>query len=58
METKIDYKDVFRLKKYITRRGKMLPRAKTGLTAKAQRALSREVKRARFMALIPYLSRE
>jgi small subunit ribosomal protein S18 len=58
MEQKIDYKDVFRLKKFITRRGKILPRAKTGLTAKEQRALSREVKRARFMALIPYMTRE
>ncbi len=58
MEQKIDYKDVFRLKKFITRRGKILPRAKTGLTAKGQRALSREVKRARFMALIPYMTRE
>jgi small subunit ribosomal protein S18 len=58
MEQKIDYKDVFRLKKYITRRGKILPRAKTGLTAKAQRALAREVKKARYMALIPYISRD
>lgn len=58
MEQKIDYKDVFRLKKYITRRGKILPRSKTGLSPKAQRALASEVKKARFMALIPYLNRE
>lgn len=55
---KIDYKDIFRLKKFITRRGKILPRLKTGLSAAAQRKLAREVKRARYMALLPYASKE
>jgi len=55
---KIDYKDIFRLKKFITRRGKILPRLKTGLSAAAQRKLAKEVKRARYMALLPYASKE
>lgn len=58
MERNIDYKDVFTLKKFITRRGKIVSRTRTGLSAKAQRKLSKEVKKARFMALLPYLSRE
>lgn len=58
MERNIDYKDVFTLKKYITRRGKLLPRTKTGLSASAQRKLAREVKKARYMALLPYISRD
>jgi len=58
MVQQIDYKDVFKLKKYITRRGKILPRAKTNLTAKAQRKLAQEIKKARFMALLPYISRD
>jgi len=55
---RIDYKDIFRLKKYITRRGKILPRIKTGLSANEQRKLAREVKRARYVALLPYASKE
>ena len=55
---KIDYKDIFRLKKFITRRGKILPRIKTGLSAPEQRKLAKEVKRARFVALLPYASKE
>jgi small subunit ribosomal protein S18 len=58
MSEHIDYKDVFKLKKYITRRGKILPRAKTNLSAKAQRNLAQEVKKARYMALVPYISRD
>ena len=58
MAIKIDYKDVFTLKKYITRRGKILPREKTGLSAKMQRALANEVKKARLMALLPYINRD
>ncbi len=55
---KLNYKDAFKLKKYITRRGKILPRIKTGLSAKMQRQLAQEVKKARYMALIPYISRD
>jgi small subunit ribosomal protein S18 len=50
----IDYKDVNTLKKYITTRGRILPTAKTGVCEKCQRKLSKSIKRARQMALIPY----
>lgn len=50
----IDYKDVEKLRKLISERGKIDPRRKTGLTAKDQRKLSLEIKRARFLALLPY----
>lgn len=56
--TYFDYKDVNTLKKYVSRFGRILPRKKTKLSAKAQRALARAVKRARFMALLPYLVRK
>jgi len=51
---KIDYKDVHTLKKYITTRGRMLPRTRTGVSHKCQRKLALSVKRARFMSLLPY----
>jgi len=51
---KIDYKDVYRLKKFITTRGRMLPRSRTGVCARHQRELAREIKRARYMALLPF----
>ena len=50
----IDYKDTNRLKKYMTERGKILPRRITGNCAKHQRALATAIKRARTMALLPY----
>lgn len=50
----IDYKDVFKLKKFITTRGRLLPTVKTGVSAICQRKLSVSVKRARYMALLPY----
>ena len=50
----IDYKDVDRLKKLLSDRGRIEPRRKTGLTAKDQRKLAREIKRARQVALLPY----
>jgi len=51
----IDYKDANRfLRKYISDRGKIEPRRKTGTCAKHQRGLSSAVKQARFMALLPY----
>lgn len=50
----IDYKDVAKLKKYITEKGKILPRRNTGVCAKHQRILAEAIKRARVMALIPY----
>ncbi len=50
----IDYKDVNRLKKYVSERGKILPRRISGNCAKHQRALTLAIKRARQIALLPY----
>ena len=50
----IDYKDVSRLRRYLSDRAKIEPRRKTGTCAHHQRALSEALKRARFMALLPY----
>lgn len=50
----IDYKDVNRLKKFITESGKMLPRRMSGNCAKHQRELSTAIKRARVSALLPF----
>ena len=51
----IDYKDVAKLKKYVSERGKILPRRITGNCAKHQRALTVAIKRARHVALMPYV---
>jgi small subunit ribosomal protein S18 len=51
----IDYKDVNKLKRYISERGKILPRRITGNCAKHQRALTVAIKRARHIALMPYV---
>lgn len=50
----IDYKDVAKLKRYMSERGKILPRRITGTCAKHQRALTVAIKRARHIALMPY----
>jgi small subunit ribosomal protein S18 len=50
----IDYKDVPRLRRYLSDRAKIEPRRKTGTCAHHQRGLSEALKRARFMALLPY----
>ena len=50
----MDYKDVDRLRRLVSDRGRIEPRRKTGLTAKDQRKLTREIKRARHVALLPY----
>jgi len=50
----IDYKDTNKLKRYVSERGKILPRRITGTCAKHQRALTVAVKRARHVALMPY----
>ncbi len=50
----VDYKDVPRLRRYITERGKILPRRITGNCARHQRLVTRAIKRARVMALMPY----
>ena len=51
----VDYKDVAKLKRYITEKGKTLPRRQTGTCAEHQRALTVAIKRAREMSLLPYV---
>ena len=51
---KIDYKDTRLLQRYISERGKIVPARITAVGAKNQRALARAIKRARFLALLPY----
>ena len=50
----IDYKDVETLKKYVTERGKILPKRVTGTCAVHQREVTKAIKRARIVALLPY----
>ena len=52
----VDYKEVEKLKKYVTERGKIVPRRVTGTCAKHQRQLTRAIKRARIIALLPFTS--
>lgn len=52
----IDYKDVARLRKFISERAKILPRRVTGTCARHQRELTTAIKRARHIALLPYIS--
>lgn len=52
----IDYKDIGRLRRFVTERGKILPRRVSGNCARHQRALATAVKRARELALLPYTS--
>ncbi len=52
----IDYKDVKMLQKYVTEQGKIIPKRITGTSSKYQRQLSIAIKRARHMALLPYVS--
>ncbi|TSC84588.1 MAG: small subunit ribosomal protein S18 [Parcubacteria group bacterium Gr01-1014_17] len=52
-----DYKNQELLKKFLNPHGRILSRSRTGLTSKAQRSLALAVKRARFMALLPFVAR-
>jgi len=52
----IDYKDTARLKRYMSERSKILPRRTTGTCARHQRQLTMAIKRARQLALLPYVS--
>ncbi len=52
--SEIDYKDIPTLKSYVTETGKIVPSRITGTAAKYQRQLATAVKRARFLALLPY----
>jgi small subunit ribosomal protein S18 len=54
----IDYKDIDLLRRFITERGKILPRRITGLTAKQQRQVTVSIKRARIVALLPFINKE
>lgn len=56
--THIDYKDVDLLKKFISERGKILPRRVTGTSAKYQRKLTTAIKVSRIMALLPFVAEE
>ncbi len=54
----IDYKDLDLLRKFITERGKILPRRISGLTTQQQRDLTTAVKRARLLAMLPFINKE
>ncbi len=54
-EKEIDYKDVAKLKKFITEKGKILPRRQTGVCSHHQRKLALAIKRARNVALLPFV---
>lgn len=53
----VDYKDVELLKKFLGPQGNLLAKKRTGIASKYQRQLGTAVKRARFMGLLPYISR-
>jgi len=53
----IDYKDINLLKQFVTETGKIVPARVTGTSAKFQRQLAQAIKRARFLALLPYTDR-
>ena len=53
--THVDYKDTARLRKYLSERGKILPRRTTGTCAMHQRQVTEAIKRARQIALLPYV---
>ncbi|MDV3166833.1 MAG: 30S ribosomal protein S18 [Vigna little leaf phytoplasma] len=52
----IDFKDIELLQKFITNKGKILPSRTTGVSAKWQRVLAKAIKRARHMALLPFVA--
>lgn len=56
-KAKVDYKESESLRRFTTERGKILPRRITGTCAKHQRLVAREVKRARALALLPFVTR-
>lgn len=53
---KIDYKDIELLKLFITEQGKILPRRATGVTVQQQRQIAKSIKRARTLALLPFVT--
>ncbi len=54
----VDYKDVDLLKRFISERGKILPRRVTGTSAKNQRKVANAIKRARIMGLLPFVAED
>nr|YP_009739134.1 30S ribosomal protein S18 [Palmaria decipiens]QIC19573.1 30S ribosomal protein S18 [Palmaria decipiens]BBI37274.1 30S ribosomal protein S18 [Palmaria palmata] len=54
----LDYKDIDLLRKFITEQGKILPRRSTGLTSKQQKKLTKAIKQARILALLPFLNKD
>ncbi|NQV12152.1 30S ribosomal protein S18 [Candidatus Uhrbacteria bacterium] len=54
VSTEIDYKDVNLLRRFLSSFGKIVPRRRSGITAKQQRAMATAIKRARIMALLPF----
>ena len=56
MNQKIDYKDIDLLKLFITEQGKILPRRATGVTVQQQRQISKAIKRARILSLLPFVA--
>nr|YP_010335852.1 ribosomal protein S18 [Chroothece richteriana]UNJ14258.1 ribosomal protein S18 [Chroothece richteriana] len=54
----INYKDIDLLRKFISRQGKILPRRLTGLDSKQQKLISKAIKRARILSLLPFVNRE
>ena len=54
----IDYKDVNLLRRFVSEKGKILPRRVTGTSAKNQRRLTEAIKRARIMGLMPFVTEE
>jgi small subunit ribosomal protein S18 len=55
---KIDYKDIRLLQRFVSERGKMMPSRITAVAAKHQRTLTQAIKRARFLALLPYADKK
>ncbi len=57
LNQKIDYKDIDLLTLFVTDQGKILPRRATGVTVQQQRKLSKAIKRARILALLPFVTK-
>jgi small subunit ribosomal protein S18 len=56
LNQKIDYKDIDLLKLFITEQGKILPRRATGVTVQQQRKLTKSIKQARILSLLPFVT--
>lgn len=54
----IDYKDINLMRKFMNDQGKILPRRSTGLNAKQQKKITKSIKRARIIALLPFLKKD